>query len=54
MPASKHAGIIGKRRNDVLNGIVVTGAARLLVGDIEVVTARESDPQHNGCHAHAP
>jgi hypothetical protein len=49
--APKHAGIARECCDSVLDSFVVIGRGRLLVGDIQVVTADEPNPQHNACHA---
>jgi hypothetical protein len=43
MSAPKHARIVRKRRNGMLDDFVVTDGLGLLVRDIQVITARESD-----------
>lgn len=50
MSAPKHAGIIRKCRDGMLDDLVVIGRGSLLVGDIQVVAAREPNPQHNARH----
>lgn len=50
MSAAEHPGIVGKRCDDVLDDLVLTGGAGLVVGDIQLVTADEPDAQHDACH----
>jgi hypothetical protein len=50
MSAPKHAGITCQCCDSVLDDLVVIGHVSLFVGDIDVVTAREPNPQHNARH----
>lgn len=51
MSALKDAGVGGECCDSVLDNFVIIGRGRLLVRDIQVVTAGEPDPQHDACHA---
>lgn len=53
MPAAEHPGIVGERRDDVLDDLVLAGGAAVFVGDIQLVTAGEPDAQHDACHVAA-
>ena len=48
--APKHAAIAREGGDSVLDNFVIIGRSGLLIGDIEVVTARQPDPQHNARH----
>ena len=50
MSAPKHAAIAREGGDSVLDNFVIIGRRGLLIGDIEVVTARQPDPQHNARH----
>lgn len=50
MSAPKHAAIARECRDGMFNNFVIIGRRRILIGDIEVVTARQPDPQHNARH----
>jgi len=54
MPAAKHTGILGKRRNDLLDDLVYVDGVGLFVRDVHVIAASQPDAQHNLCHGHAP
>lgn len=51
MSAPKHAGVAREYGDSVLDNFLIIGRGRLLVRDIQVVTAGEPDPQHDACHA---
>ncbi len=51
MSALKRSGIARQCGDSVRDHLVVIGCGRLLVADIEVVTADEPDSQHNAGHA---
>lgn len=52
MSAPKHAVIVCECCDSVLDDIVGIDRLGLLIGDIELVTAREPNPQHNA-HPHS-
>lgn len=52
--ASKHAGVIRQRGDNVLNDLGFAARIRLLVRDIQALTADEADSQHNAFHVSAP
>jgi hypothetical protein len=54
MLASEHTGILGKRRNDVLDELIFGVRVGLVIGDIHAITGREPDSQHNLRHSQAP
>jgi hypothetical protein len=53
MSAAKQAGVLRQRSDDAINELGFVARFRLLVGDIEAVTADEADPKHNVCHVSA-
>jgi hypothetical protein len=53
MAGAKYARVLRKRHDDVLDGLVLV-ARVVLIPNVELVTARESDPQHYFCHVQAP
>ena len=48
MPAAKHTGVLGERRDDVLDDVAFVGELRFLVGEIHPFPAGEPDAQHYG------
>jgi hypothetical protein len=53
MAGAKHARVFCKCFDDSLDGFVLV-AGIVLILDVELVTAHESDSQHYRFHAHAP
>ena len=53
MAGAKHARVFCKCFDDSLDGFIFV-AGIVLIPDVELVTAHESDPQHYRFHAHAP
>ena len=51
MSALQRAGLAREGCNSVGDDFVVIGRGRLLVGDIQMVTTGQPDPQHDACHA---
>ena len=50
MPAPKYSVIVGKRDHSVLDDLVIIDGVGFLVGDVQVIAARQPDTQHNACH----
>ena len=53
MAGAKQAGVLGQGRDDMLGGLVRIGRARIVVPDVQMISADESDAQHNFSHGHA-
>ena len=51
--ASKHAGVIRQRGDNVLDDLGFAARIRLLVRDIQALTADEADSQHDAFHVPA-
>jgi hypothetical protein len=50
---AKEAGVLGKRRDDMLRDLVRVVRVGFLVPDVQVIAADEPDAQHDSCHDHA-
>ena len=50
MPASKAAGLTDECCDSMLGDLVLVGGSGVLIGDVELVTTHEPDPQHDACH----
>jgi hypothetical protein len=53
MPAAEYAVILREGRDDAFHGLV-RSVSRLVVADIQVLTANKADAQHDLCHGHEP
>jgi hypothetical protein len=51
--SANQAGVLGQGRNDMLGDLVRIGRARLVVPDVQVISADEPDAQHDFSHGHA-
>ena len=49
---ANQAGVVGKRRDDMLGDLVRVGRAGFLVPDVQVIAPDEPDAQHNSRHGH--
>jgi hypothetical protein len=52
--AAQHAGILGKRRDDVVNKLFFVGEVRFIERDVHAVAAEEPDTQHHCRHVMQP
>lgn len=52
--AAQHAGLFRQRGDDVVDDLVFADRIGLLVGDIHVVTADQSDTKHDALHVPHP
>jgi len=53
MAGANHASVIRKRVDDSLDGLALVEGV-VLVPNVELVAAHETDPQHYFCHAQSP
>jgi hypothetical protein len=50
---AKQAGVLGKRRDDMLGDLVRVGRVGFVVLDVQMIPADEPHAQHNSRHGHA-
>ncbi len=50
MAAAEHPALLSERRHHVVDDLVLVARARMVVRDIQRVTADESDTEHDGRH----
>ena len=53
MSAAKHTGAVCKRRDGVLDNLILVNSVGFLIRDVEMHTVYEANAQHNLCHGHA-